>query len=470
MFQNLHRPFIITTSLEKPDRATRRTARSYAMRGKNTGKRHKQIKMAPPLSSWINDQLANVDCQEMEVVSNVPDQVNRQIASEWTLFNVAEEIGPHPRQKLYQYFSILEQTSYPNQVLARNVFDRQAPLWLEHLGQSSTYLHNQLFVLMAYYDLIIARTSDISHGTISHMSRALNLLQTDLGTSSRATAEVTISTIITFAMVAFMSGDKASAEKHLQGLFKVIALRGGLSSLRSCRYLQTKCCRLDLSYAMCTSSTPFFFSADNISWTSYLPRTLPVPLTTAIHAMLTGSGTTADAKMLAIYSDLHEFSRAANLAAQTGRKLEPDLLQDVMISVQYRLLHLKFDDEDVHELLRVVMLAYSATILPLLFSQFGGYSSLSFPSFQDCLRAHVQNESSHERSRAWLWLLVVVGVSNLDCDVEDLDSHLASAVRDLDLKSWKDVLVVLKTFIWIDVLHSEQAKTLLTEVIERDRQ
>lgn len=98
---------------------------------------------------------------------------------------------------------------------------------------------------MAYYDLIIARTSNISPETLSHMNRALGLLQTDLGLSNRATAEVTISTIITFAMVAFMSGDTVSAEKHLQGLFKVIALRGGLSSLKSCRYFQTKCCRSD---------------------------------------------------------------------------------------------------------------------------------------------------------------------------------------------------------------------------------
>ncbi|PVH81931.1 hypothetical protein DL98DRAFT_570798 [Cadophora sp. DSE1049] len=455
MSQDLHRPFIITTSLEKPDRATRRDARSYAMRGKNTGKRHKRIKNAPPLRSWINDQLTIEDCQDVELVSHIPNQVNKQIASEWTLFNVAEEIGPHPRQKLYQYFSILEQTSYPNQLLAGNVFDRQAPLWLEHLGQSPTYLHNQLFVLMAYYDLIIARTSDISQGTITHMTRALILLQTDLGTSNRATAEVTISTVITFAMVAFMSGDTESAEKHLQGLFKVIALRGGLISLRSWRYLQTKCCRLDLSYAMCTSSKPLFFSAKNISWTSYLPRTLPVPLSTAIHSILRGSGTVLDARLLAIYSDLHEFSRAANLAAQTGRKLETDLLQDVMISVQYRLLHLKYDVTDAQELLRVVMLAYSITILPLLFSQFGGYSSLSFLSFQECFPTHVRTKASEDRSRAWLWLLVVVGLSNLDCDVVDLDSHLSCTVQDLGLESWKNVLVVLKSFLWIDVLHSE---------------
>ena len=112
--------------------------------------------------------------------------------------------------------------------------------------------------------------------------------------------------------------------------------------------------------------------------------------------MLRNSGRLPDSRLLAIHSDLHEFSRAANLAAQTGRKLEPDLLQDVMVSIQYRLLHLKYDSKDAHELLRVVMLAYSTTVLPLLFSQVGGYSSLDFPSLQDCLHTH------SERARIWL--------------------------------------------------------------------
>ena len=187
-----------------------------------------------------------------------------------------------------------------------------------------------------------------------------------------------------------------------------------------------------------------------------------MPITTAIHAILRDSGRAPDSRLLAIYSDLHEFSRAANLAAQIGRKLEPDLLQDVMISIQYRLMHLKYEFKDAHELLRVVMLAYSATVLPLLFSQFGGYSSLDFPSLQEYLRTHAQKEGSPERSRAWLWILVVIGLSSLHCDVNVLDSHLACTVRDLKLQSWKDTLIVLKSFLWIDVLHTERATAWVT--------
>jgi hypothetical protein len=116
---------------------------------------------------------------------------------------------------------------------------------------------------------------------------------------------------------------------------------------------------------MCTGSKSPFFTADNISWQSYLPESLSESHTSAMHLLVSDS---PEPRVFNIWSDLHEFSRAVNIAAQTGRKLDPDILMEVMTSVQYRLLNLGYNNDDNHELLRVVMLAYSTTILPLLFS------------------------------------------------------------------------------------------------------
>jgi len=97
---------------------------------------------------------------------------------------------------------------------------------------------------MVYFNMGVDILRTIGPTAILHMTKALQLLQSDLATIDRATTEVTISTIIAFAMVAFMSGDADSAAKHLNGLFKVLTMRGGLHSLRTCSYLQIKCCRL----------------------------------------------------------------------------------------------------------------------------------------------------------------------------------------------------------------------------------
>ena len=187
-----------------------------------------------------------------------------------------------------------------------------------------------------------------------------------------------------------------------------------------------------------------------------------MPRNTAIHLLLP-SDSKPDPRLVNVWHDLYEFSRAANIATQTSRKLEANLLQEVMISVQYRLLHLQYGEDDAQELLRMAMLVYSTTIFPVLFSQFG-VTHLSYPSLPGCLRGFliIPKQASSEKLKALLWLLVVVRTSVLDDELIDL--QLAQAVQALDLSSWDEILVILKGFLWINILHKEQAKKLLDKI------
>ena len=195
-----------------------------------------------------------------------------------------------------------------------------------------------------------------------------------------------------------------------------------------------------------------------MSWNSYLPRSTSVFHNTAIHVLRGNS--TSDPRMVNVWHDLYEFSRAANIAIQTGRKLESELLDQVMISVQYRLLHLQYDNEDAHELLRMVLLAYSTTIFSPLFSHFGALP-LSYPSLPTCLRGllNTLEQPSNEKLKVLLWLLIVVRISMLDDELIDL--QLSQTVQALGLSSWDEILVVLKGFLWVDMLHEEQVKKIL---------
>lgn len=187
-----------------------------------------------------------------------------------------------------------------------------------------------------------------------------------------------------------------------------------------------------------------------------------MPRNTAIHLLLP-SDSKPDPRMVHIWHDLYEFSRAANIATQTGRKLEANTLQEVMISVQYRLLHLQYGEDNAHEMLRIVMLAYSTTIFPILFSQFGG-TPLSYPSLPSCRRGFliIPKQASSDKLKALLWLLVIVRILILDDELIDL--QLAQAVQALDLSSWDEILVILKGFLWVEILHKEQAKRLLDKI------
>jgi hypothetical protein len=97
---------------------------------------------------------------------------------------------------------------------------------------------------MVYSDMIDRGVEHVGPGATFHMTKALGLLRTDLTTIDRATIGPTISAIIALTMVAFMTGDTSSAEKHLHGLFKLVTMSGGIRSLRMYGFLQTKCCRL----------------------------------------------------------------------------------------------------------------------------------------------------------------------------------------------------------------------------------
>jgi hypothetical protein len=219
--------------------------------------------------------------------------------------------------------------------------------------------------------------------------------------------------------------------------------------------------RLDLAYALSNLSKPLFVAGNDISWKSYLPSSTPVLETTATAPHLLIGDSESDPKLINVWHDLYEISRAANIATQTGQKLQLDLLQDVMISVQYRLLHLQYDNNDTHELLRIVMLIYSTTILPPLLSLFGA-AGLSYPSLPDCLQGFLitLDLSSNQKLEALLWLLVIIKMKVSD---NEFTAHqLAQTVQALNLSSWDELLVVLKRHLWIDVLH----KNLVTNVFD----
>jgi hypothetical protein len=49
-------------------------------------------------------------------------------------------------------------------------------------------------------------------------------------------------------------------------------------------------------------------------------------------------------------------------------------------------------------------------------------------------------------------------------DDELIDLQLSQAVQALDISSWDEVLFILKGFLWIDILHTEQAKKVLDKI------
>jgi hypothetical protein len=97
----------------------------------------------------------------------------------------------------------------------------------------------------AFFDF--ARNLKFGTKSIYHLSRSLHLLREHLAVAELATSDSTISTVMNLAVFAGVLGDLHAAKQHMQGLYHLVNLRGGIRHLRPNTELQSKVLRYVLS-------------------------------------------------------------------------------------------------------------------------------------------------------------------------------------------------------------------------------
>lgn len=113
--------------------------------------------------------------------------------------------------------------------------------WLEYLSADEAYIHSCLWTAEAYSDFLMARP--FSRATLHHESKTFELLQQRLNDPSQATSDFSIAVVVTFVMMTCLTGSHGATVKHMEGLHRMVMLRGGLSQLRENTQLQIKVCR-----------------------------------------------------------------------------------------------------------------------------------------------------------------------------------------------------------------------------------
>ena len=98
--------------------------------------------------------------------------------------------------------------------------------WTTNLLIDNIYFHAVLFSIETYFN---------PQGTLSHFhfAKTLRLLQERLdGSGDRAISDATIMVVVMLGLSAELIGDSGAAEKHVDGLRRIVELRGGLEGLR----------------------------------------------------------------------------------------------------------------------------------------------------------------------------------------------------------------------------------------------
>ncbi|KAK3684052.1 putative necrosis-inducing factor-domain-containing protein [Podospora appendiculata] len=459
---------MVTPSSAKVDQALRKQIRSYVMRGRN---RKRLLDKDVKMGSWVNDQAQHSQNSEsmLGLRADARQGVPITVGTDMALIPFAEYMKPYMLELVFQWFNVLKQSMYPVEVCVQ--FEVAPVDWQQCMAKDKAYVH-----------------------------------------SGTAVSDATIAIIMTLCMVADAMGDPEAAKKHINGLHKIVTLRGGLGALRHNYTLQLKVCRADLGYAVNTGTKSLFF-ADGVSWDSYIqvasrdgissmgrtigkqnpiengtntdikepwdpscqshdpfsPYTTPSP-ESPVCPQPNPDKIILDYRLVNIWTDLQEWTRATNIAFQTGFKIDGRVFQEIAVSAQYRLVHLGYDNRHSSQetLLRSGMLAFTITTFLKINGVAVKYEALAqsirgtllSPSFlADAEQTGARGGRSAAFLRLKLWYLFVAYVSVLDGAedeavlvhrVRETLSALGLCQRSVSVSpSWPEVRDILREHIYL---------------------
>jgi hypothetical protein len=120
--------------------------------------------------------------------------------------------------------------------------------WFPYMISDICCIHSMMFSVRAFVDRA-SHGSQTSRLAAFHYAQTLQLLQARLNAFEQGQRDIvfcdsTLMVISTLAEAAELTGDFAAAENHIDGLLKIVSLRGGVRSLNTHNNMQVKVCRL----------------------------------------------------------------------------------------------------------------------------------------------------------------------------------------------------------------------------------
>lgn len=218
--------------------------------------------------------------------------------------------------------------------------------------------------------------------------------------------------------------------------------------------------------------SPLFLS-DEISWDSYIASQGRMPMSAAkdtgpavqmSFSDLSSFLDSIDLRLRRVWNDVSEFVRAANIATQCKRSIDNELYQETMVSIHYRLANLCFDMDSINEPIRLALLAFAST----LFLQWRGikirYEYLAQRLNMAMISLRHKNRGVPVRLALWIYIIAAISVLD-ERDKVYLQPALVEVVRELKFGSWDEVRLMLKSILWVDVLHDPLAKEMVEDTL-----
>lgn len=218
------------------------------------------------------------------------------------------------------------------------------------------------------------------------------------------------------------------------------------------------CDRCDLGIALLNGVDALFYCRPD----EVAPEYPPMLLADAGSKTIYGDQVCTDKDLATAWQAMRSFCLQVNIGTQTQRFVHPDIIYDTMTAVMYRLLHMTFPPGSLDEVVRQGLLAFSYHI----FLQWQDIRPPYEPFrkvYKDCILAfHPDDEES---SQFMLWLILVGAISVFDVSDEAwLRDLLREYVNRCGVRTWTQMVGILKSFMWIPLLDDRVGKSVYESV------
>ncbi|KAB5571836.1 hypothetical protein GE09DRAFT_645010 [Coniochaeta sp. 2T2.1] len=468
------------------DRRTRKLIRSHVMQGINKGRTITRPSKKAAIRKRANTVSPDTEQSSVSPVSSEVSSVVEQMAGppplalglpighRFSSVRLPIEPGPYARRrltqcmfhhwllcllqlmKLYLVFQLVGDALYPPEFCSQQ--DHVTSVWFEYMSTDAAFLHCTIAMCASFIELFLGKTKAVTRSSIppdalAHIAHAFRLTNGRLS-SEEALTNNTMASVVSLSLHEQLLQDYATGRIHLQGLARIVSLRGGLLQLP--RELAHKICRCDIDVALHEGTAPLLH--------------YPGISGAQVYALF---GTQRKHSRLA---ELHPYPELDFIAADIStitdflnsttkpRKLEPIAYQDLVIDLGYRLLDYRsLSCQLPRDSLQVALHLSLTAFLTTFILQFGYQRRIHFNSLSLGLRDALRGPWTCEpANRSFLlWALVVAGISEFGPnDHQWLLPAIRFTAAELGVRDWQRLQAAMLEYPWARVLHDESAKTL----------
>lgn len=333
------------------------------------------------------------------------------------------------------------------------------------------------FAVQGFIDRVLRRQGNLNPVAILHFQKGLRLLRERLLGDDDQTkiSDSTMSVVLKLASVAQFDGDYETSKQHMEGLRKMVDLRGGLDVFEGTplllemlrqgnartrtRWYQTLTLyRCDLGVALLNGSCPVFFIQPSEPMAEYPEKLMPASVDGALsRGDMKQVGITED-ELVTAWRVLKRFCLFIDLGTQTRQTVRSDIIYETMTAVTYRLLHMRFSSGSADEAVRQGLSAFCYHVFLQWQDIKPPYCDLAV-AYQISIFSLVPSDAVSSQLILWLLIIGAISIFNISDEVwlrERIEEHVGRC----HIKTWREMQDILKSFMWIAVLDEQSGRRI----------